>query len=148
MAPMIGSMFGPWGAAIGGAVSGIGLLINAGNKTDEELLKEAQEANEELSEIKTNLENNEKTLDTLESQEALFNTLIKGVNQTTGENMSLNDSEWQQYQEILSTVIGSHNELYAAYDEEGNIIAKNKDGIADLNNAMNQSIKIMKDKVR
>jgi hypothetical protein len=33
MAPMIGSMFGPWGMAIGAAISGLGLLFNAGNKT-------------------------------------------------------------------------------------------------------------------
>jgi hypothetical protein len=43
MAPMIGSMFGPWGMAIGAAVSGIGLLINGIHKTDQELLEEAQE---------------------------------------------------------------------------------------------------------
>jgi hypothetical protein len=42
MAPMIGSMFGPWGLLIGGAVSALGLAINHFNKTDEELLQEAQ----------------------------------------------------------------------------------------------------------
>jgi hypothetical protein len=43
MAPMIGSMFGPWGMAIGVGISAIGLIGNAIHKTDEELLKEAQE---------------------------------------------------------------------------------------------------------
>jgi hypothetical protein len=148
MAPMIGSMFGPWGMAIGAGISAIGLGFNKWHKTDEELLKEAKAANEELSEIKTNLENDEKTLDTLESNETLFNTLLKGVNQTTGENVSLNDTEWQQYQEILSTVIDSHSELYAAYDAEGNLIAKNAGSVVDLNGAMSESIRIMKEKIR
>jgi hypothetical protein len=62
--------------------------------------------------------------------------------------VSLNDSEWQQYQEILSTVIDSHNELYAAYDAEGNLIAKNAGDVANLNGAMRESIEIMKEKIR
>jgi hypothetical protein len=32
--------------------------------------------------------------------------------------------------------------LCASYDAEGNIVAKNKDGVADLNEAMAQSIKL------
>jgi hypothetical protein len=80
MAPTIGAMFGPWGLAIGAAVSGIGLLINAGNKTDEELLKEAQEVSEGLDEMKNELKQSIEDLDSLESNEHKFAELIKGVN--------------------------------------------------------------------
>jgi hypothetical protein len=58
--------------------------------------------------------------------------------------VSLNDQEWSEYQDILSDVINSHDELYASYDAEGNLIAKNKDGMVDLNDAMEKSIELQK----
>jgi hypothetical protein len=54
----------------------------------------------------------------------------------------LNDSEWSEYQNILSNIIDSRNDLYASYDAEGNLIAKNKDGVIALNDAMAESIKL------
>ena len=148
MAPMIGSMFGPWGMAIGVGISAIGLIGNAIHKTDEELLKEAQEQSKLIEDVKKDIETDEKTLDTLESSEARFNELIKGVNQTTGENVSLDDSEWSEYQDILSNIIDSRSDLYASYDAEGNIVAKNAEGVIALNDAMAQSIKLQEEKLR
>jgi hypothetical protein len=94
IAPMIGSMFGPWGLLAGSIVSIAGSIFNTVNKTSEELLKEAQEQSKLIENIKKDIETDEKELNTLESSEARFNELIKGVNQSTGENVSLNDSEW------------------------------------------------------
>lgn len=147
MAPMIGSMFGIWGLLAGVGVSIAGTLFNM-SKTDGELLKEAQEQSKLIENVKQDIEKDEKELDTLESSEARFNELIKGVNQTTGENVSLNDSEWSEYQEILSNIIDSRSDLYASYDAEGNIVAKNTNEIIALNDAMAESIKLQEQKIR
>lgn len=140
MAPMIGSMFGPWGLVIGGALSAIGLGFNAINKTEGELLEEAKKATEQLSEIRTDLETDQKTYNELSSDEFIFKQLIKGVDQFTGENISLSDTEWEQYQSILKKIIDSHDDLYESYNAEGDIIAENIDGIADLGSIMNETI--------
>ena len=136
MAPMIGSMFGPWGMAIGALLGAAGLAFNTWNKTDEELLKEAEELTKGLEDLKKTIEEDEKKLETAETDEARFNELIKGINQSTGKNISLNDSEFAEYQTILQNIIDMRSDLYAAYDEEGNLIAKNANGTIDLNNAM------------
>ena len=148
MAPMIGSMFGPWGLVIGGALSAIGLGFNAINKTEGELLEEAKKATEQLSEIRTDLETDQKTYNELSSDEFIFKQLIKGVDQFTGENISLSDTEWEQYQSILKKIIDSHDDLYESYNAEGDIIAENIDGIADLGSIMNETIDQMKEKIR
>ena len=148
MAPMVGSMFGPWGLLAGSIISIAGSIFNTVNKTSEELLKEAQEQSKMIEEIKKDTEEDEKELDTLNQSKATFNELIKGVNQSTGENVSLNDQEWSEYQEILSNILASRNDLYASYDAEGNIVAKNADGIVALNDAMEESIRLQEDKIR
>lgn len=148
MAPMIGSMFGPWGLVIGGALSAIGLGFNALNKTEGELLEEAKKATEQLSEIRTDLETDQKTYNELSSDEFIFKQLIKGVDQFTGENISLSDTEWEQYQSILKKIIDSHDDLYESYNAEGDIIAKNIGGIADLGSIMNETIDQIKEKIR
>lgn len=160
MAPMMGAAIGSIipgigtavGAAIGGVVSLVGGIATwiADEKitTDEEILEQTKEANDQLSEIQKGLEEDEQTLNNLESNETTFGNLLKGVNQATGENISLSDAEWQQYQTILSDVINAHDGLYAAYDSEGNLIAKNAGEMANLNDIMGQSIEMMKEKVR
>jgi hypothetical protein len=80
MAPMIGSMFGLPGMIAGAIVGGLGLLFNGIHKTDEELLKEAQEVSEGLDEMKNELKQSIEDLDSLESNEHKFAELIKGVN--------------------------------------------------------------------
>lgn len=156
--PMIGGMIGALfgnpgiGTAVGGTVSGVvggvAALWAALNKTSEEILAEAQKANEELSKFREEISNRETTKTNLEDNEVRFAELVKGVNSVTGKNVSLSDSEWSEYQNILSSVIDSRDDLYTSYDEEGNIVAKNAEGIADLNKVMSESIQIQKDKIR
>lgn len=156
--PMIGGMIGALfgqpgiGTAVGGTVSGVvggvAALWAKLNKTSEEILAEAQKANEELSKFREEISNRETTKTNLEDNEVRFAKLVKGVNIATGKNVSLSDSEWSEYQNILSSVIDSRDDLYTSYDEEGNIVAKNAEGIADLNKVMSESIQIQKDKIR
>lgn len=159
--PMLGSMIGnailpgiggAIGTAVGGGVSTLtGLLVKQwakSNKTTEEILKETQKATEEISGLKENLSKNQETLTNLKDSEVRFAELVKGVNSTTGENVSLSDTEWSEYQDILSSIIDSRSDLYASYDEEGNIVAKNAGKIADLNKVMSESISQTEEQIR
>ena len=156
--PMIGSLVGSFfgapaiGAAVGGAVSaavgGISALIALGNKTSEEIQKEAQEANKKLSAFRTEISKREENRLNLKDNEVRFAELVKGVNVSTGVNVSLSDSEWSEYQNILSTIIEANDDLYASYDAQGNIVAQNAEGIADLNKVMADSIELQKKKVQ
>ena len=153
LAPMIGNAILPGlGGLIGGGVSA---LIGAGtalwaksNKTSEEILQEAQKASEKLDKIRDKISTAEDTRSKLEDNEVRFAELVKGVNSSTGQNVSLSDSEWSEYQDILSTIIDSHDDLYASYDAEGNIVAKNAGSIADLNTVMAKSINFQKEQMR
>ena len=161
LAPMVGSAIGsviggPIGSAIGSAAGGLfsvvaGIIVPnivSQKKTSEQILEESKKATEELSELKDNLNNRKENLTKLEDNEVRFAELVKGVNSTTGQNVSLNDSEWSEYQTILSTIIDSRDDLYASYDAEGNIVAKNAGKIADLNDVMAKSIQFQKDKIQ
>jgi hypothetical protein len=48
----------------------------------------------------------------------------------------------------LSNIIDSRSDLYASYNEEGDLVAKNAQGIVALNDAMAQSIKLQQEKLR
>lgn len=153
MLPMIGNAIMPGlGGLIGGGVSaliGFGTTIWAkSHKTSEEILQEAQKATEELNKIRDKISTAEETRSKLEDNEVRFAELVKGVNSATGKNVSLSDSEWSEYQTILSSIIDSRDDLYASYDAEGNIVAKNAQGIANLNAVMAESIQLQKDKIR
>ena len=152
-APMIGNAIAPGvGGLVGGAISvavgGIATYIAKNNKTTEEILKETQKATEEISGLKENLSKDQETLTNLKDSEVRFAELVKGVNSTTGKNVSLSDTEWSEYQNILSSIIDSRNDLYASYDEEGNIVAKNAGKIADLNKVMSESISQTEEQIR
>ena len=60
----------------------------------------------------------------------------------------MSDTEWSEYQDILSSIIDSRSDLYASYDEEGNIVAKNAGKIADLNKIMSESISQTEKQIR
>ena len=153
LAPMIGSIIAPGiGTVVGGAISvaagGLAVLLGNMHKTSEEILQEAQKATERLEDINQNITTAEDTKNSLQENEIRFAELVKGVNATTGENISLNESEWTEYQTILSDVISAHDELYAAYDTEGNLIAKRADGIAELNKVMSESIEVQNKEIQ
>ena len=147
LAPSIGAMFGPWGLLAGGMVSLGTLLFGAITTQGEYTREELEEMNSSLDGIREDIQTATETLDNLRDNEGAWEDLIKGVNQQTGENISLNDSEWTQYQEILSSIIEANDELYASYDANGDIIAKNKNQVADLNSVMEDTIKLQKQKL-
>lgn len=153
LAPMIGSIIAPGiGTVVGGAISvaagGLAVLLGNMHKTSEEILQETQKATERLEDINQNITTAEDTKNSLQENEIRFAELVKGVNATTGENISLNESEWTEYQTILSDVISAHDKLYAAYDTEGNLIAKRADGIAELNKVMSESIEVQNKEIQ
>ena len=146
MAPMIGMMFGPVGALVGTAVSaitvGITALVDANVETAEEIKEAAEEAKEILA---VNLEKINKATEqnnSLKDNKERFAELLKGVDLTTGLNISLSTSEWEEYQSILEQIIEASEDLYASYDAQGNIIAKSHTGFVNLNTALEDTIKL------
>lgn len=144
MAPMIGMMFGPWGALIGTAVSaitvGITKLVDTNVETAQEIRDAAKEAKETLNKWTKNIEETTAENVELESQEVRFKELLKGVDINTGKNISLDTSEWQEYQSILEKIIDSSDDLYKSYDAQGNIIAKSHSGFVDLNEVIAKTV--------
>lgn len=142
MAPMIGMMFGPWGALIGTVVGLISSLITL-KKTEaekrQEILDNAKEAKEKLSKFTDKIDKNTQENQELENLETRFNELIKGVDINTQSNISLNSTEWEEYQSILSKIIDSSKDLYKAYDDQGNIVAKSSKGISNLSDILSQA---------
>ena len=142
------SMWTPYGTAAALIFGTVGSLWAKYHKTDEDILEEAKKATEELSGLRNDIEQGEENLENLQSQKDRFSTLLQGVDQSTGRNISLSSTEWTEYQDILSSIIDAHSDLYAAYDEEGNLIAKNAKGVADLNQALSESIQMQQEQIR
>ena len=143
MAPLVGSVFGPWGALAGGVIS-VGTNIwstiaDSGKVTNDELIEMGKEASEKISKYVTQINDTMAKRDSLQSQSNRFSQLVKGVN-SVGQNISLNTDEWNEYQSILKQLIDASDYLYASYDEQGNIIAQSTKGFVDLNEAMQSTI--------
>ena len=126
-------------AAVSAITIGITALVDANVETAEEIREAAEEAKKKLDvfteKIKENTEENQE----LKDLEPRFRELIKGVDVNTGMNISLDTTEWEEYQNILKRIIEISNDLYASYDAQGNIIAKSHSGFVDLNNAIAQT---------
>jgi hypothetical protein len=97
MAPSIGGMFGPLGLLAGTVVSAGVFLAGKFSTEGEYTREELEEMNSSLDGIREDIQTTTEQLEGLEDNEGSWEDLIKGVNQQTGENISLNDSEWTQY---------------------------------------------------
>ena len=73
--------------------------------------------------------------DTTDSIKEEFEELSKGVNKTTGENISLTTDEYARYQEITSQIAEMYPDLVKSYDAQGNAILNLKGNIEELNKA-------------
>lgn len=144
MAPMIGMMFGPWGALAGSAVS-LGLTAftafrDGAVETAEEIREAGQKAQETLSNWAKNIEEATKQNEELENLDTRFAELLKGVDINTGMNISLDTSEWEEYQSILEKIIDASDDLYKSYNAQGDVIAKSHTGFVDLNEALKKTV--------
>lgn len=122
------------------AVSLIPTVINlVGNlhKSNSELIKDGKDIKDSYSSSFSEAKNELSTLRGLEDE---FYRLSDGVD-AYGNNISLAASDYERYQEIVSTILGISPSLIAGYDAEGNAIA-NKNGLLE------KSIKLMEEEQR
>lgn len=109
------------------AISLIPTLINlfgSLHKSNEELIQDAKELSDSF---KQSYGETTSDLETLRGMTDEYEKLSQGVDDY-GNNISLAASDYERYQEIVSTILGISPELISGYDKEGKAIA-NKNGL-------------------
>ena len=123
MAPMIGmAIGGPIGAAIGAGVgvigNGVAAIVDSAHVTNEELEKLRAQTQEALTSIR---EKQDKQTE-IENQANEIAYLSSGVDQETGENISLTKSEYEQYQKYLKEIAEELPGVTLKTDAKGNSV--------------------------
>lgn len=123
MAPMIGmAIGGPIGAAIGAGASvignGVAAIVDSAHVTNEELEKLRAQTQEALTSIR---EKQDKQTE-IENQANEIAYLSSGVDQETGENISLTKSEYEQYQKYLKEIAEELPGVTLKTDAKGNSV--------------------------
>ena len=137
-----------WAMMAGGAILGIATLIGGLTKTSEKIQEEAEEARSKLSEGANELKELASEIENLKKQSSSFNKLASGVDPETGENVTLSDEEFGQYQDQLKEIINARDELYASYNKEGDLIAMKNGEIIKSNELMKEAIELAKEEER
>lgn len=73
-------------------------------------------------------------LDSVNNIKAEFNRLVKGVDNTTNQNVGLSESDYSRYLELKKQLVKTNKDLVKSMDSEGN-------AIIDNNSAIDKSIK-------
>lgn len=139
LGPMIGmAVGGPVGAAVGAATGVLIPVISAiGDAlitTDAEVKQIRSDMNQKLTELKDSQE----AIDKAEENETKLKRYAKGVDQSTGENISLTSEEYTDYQSILEEISQRVNGIQVLTDANGNKVLKANGSILDLNESFDK----------
>ena len=136
-ATSIGMALGPWGMVVGGTISAITTMITSSMaKAQEELQKGIEENKQKWQELKDSVENFNSNKKTLKSLQGDFERLAQGVSDY-GTNISLTESEYEEYKDIVNQIAKITPDIIAGYDAEGN-------AIANKNQLIEKSIELMR----
>lgn len=133
---------------IGATILGVATVLGGLNKSAAKIKEEAEEAKDKLSEGTNAIKELATEIENLKKQSADFNKLASGVDPETGENVSLTDDEFNQYQDQLKDIIDAREGLYASYNKEGDLIAMRNGQILKSNEIMKESIKMAEQEQR
>lgn len=126
-----------WIIGIISAVVSLISWVSSLQKSNEELIQQADELKNAYKQESDMIQGNISTLQDLESE---FARLSKGVDDY-GNNISLATDDYTRYQKIVETIVGISPSLIQGYDAEGNAIA-NKNGL------LQKSIDLMQEEQR
>ena len=100
-----------------------------------ETAEAVEKLNENFQETKTELANAASVIAEVKDE---YETLSKGVNLSTGENISLTIEEYDRYLNVCNQIADIYPNLVRSYDEQGNAILTLKGNIEALNEAYDQ----------
>lgn len=141
----LGDSVGKILASIGNAVVSMGIsiaasLIIAGIQKivnhAKELHEEVQNITSTYSETTKKLVDNRKEFDELSQK---YNELSDGVN-TLGQNVSLTESEFEEYHTITNKIADMVPDLVSGWDEQGNAILRVKGNVEGLSQAYDEEM--------
>lgn len=122
------------------AIAAITMAINAAIKALDSFYMSASEASEVTQDVNTTYSNTmtelSRNIDTVNSLSDRFSELSKGVS-STGENISLSTSEYEEYRDIVEQLVDMNPALVQGYNAQG-------DAIIDQNAAIEKSIQLMR----
>lgn len=122
------------GLAITAAIKGIDYLIHR----EEKLIEKSEEAASTIKSLNDGYHSAKKTVD--DCAEA-FARLSKGVDLTTGKNLTLSDDEYQEFLDISNQLAELFPTLTRHYDEHGNAIVQLNDDAETITSTLNELLK-------
>lgn len=118
-----------FGAAV--AVIGTGIaLFDLFTDSTEETKEAVDKLSQSYSQNQNKLKSYKETTDSIAKD---FETLSKGVNTDTGENISLTADEYARYQEVCNQIAEMYPSVVKSYDAQGNAILTLKGNMKELN---------------
>ena len=113
-------------------------------KTKEEYAEWAQEAIDSFESQKSAAESAKSTINELGES---YVKLSKGVNQVTGENISLSSDEYSEYLNAANQIADVMPELIKGYDSQGNAILTCAGDLSALNDEYERLLKLANDEL-
>ncbi len=141
-----GNMLAMWGISevIGLAAKGIDYLINYEEKQAEAFenaKKNAKAAEEEIAKLtKTQKE----SISSISSISDEFAKLYQGVDQSTNENLTLTNEEYERFLELNNQIADSFEDSVLKWDENGNAILNFAGNVEQINNQIKDLLETQK----
>ena len=129
---------GPIGGVVAGGIVKIGGIV--AKKMDEERQKRIKIAQEEKNAISEKLQNLESNKDKI----SRYDELAKGVNSSTGQNISLSDSEYEEFLTLSNELASSFPSMISYIDENGNAFLGLDKTIGNVTDSFEELIKATK----
>lgn len=142
----LGSMAVNWaiGEVIGLAITGIDYLINYEEKQAEAFenaKKNAKAAEEEIAELTKTQKEATSSISSISDE---FAKLYQGVNQSTNENLTLTNEEYERFLELNNQIADSLEGSVLKWDENGNAILNFAGGVEQINNQIKDLLETQK----
>ena len=122
----------------------IGAISDWIHKTDK-LIEAGEKAKESIANINDELK---KSKDLVNDSGKRFAELAQGVNQLTGENISLSNSDYQEFLDISNELAEVFPSLSRHYDENGNAIVDLNGDVATITKSLRELYQVQEDLAR
>ena len=119
------------GFVISGIIQGVDYLIHR----TERIQEAAENARQEIDSISSDLKSNIQTINDVADAYA---RLAQGVDQATGRNKSLSNSDYAQFIEYSNQIAEIAPQLVAYYDEQGNAVLKLAGDYGNITEALSE----------
>lgn len=123
-------------------INGVINFFDKLHESQEELIKSANEAKTVINELNESLKTNQKFVNTSSQRYA---ELAQGVNQFTGENLSLNTEEYEEFLDLSNQLAEVFPSLARNYTENGDAIIQLTGGVDTIVSSLNNLVKVQQE---